>query len=334
MKVRKFLTLCTVCLLSFLLSVSCNSSPQAVSSDSLPPLVIGYSNWPGWLPWAIAEEEGLFKENGVQVKLQWYDNYLESLKALAAGKIDANCQTLNDTIAFAGDSVNGQVTVLVNDNSAGNDKIIVADEINSVEDLKGKTVAIEEGVVDDFLLSLGLQENGLSRQDIKLKNMGTEQAAAAFVARHSDGVGAFAPFWLDALKRPDAKELFSSKDFPGAIPDLLVVTQKLNRERPQEVQALVKTWFATLDFMAKNPEKAEAIMAKRGGVSVKDFQLFKKGTKIFTLPENLAAFQSGDNLKHLNFTAEKISEFLVDVGLLKQVPNLNQLFDDRYVKNL
>ena len=48
------------------------------------------------------------------------------MQSLAAGQLDANSQTLNDTISFAGDAVNGMVAVLVNDNSAGNDKVIVA----------------------------------------------------------------------------------------------------------------------------------------------------------------------------------------------------------------
>jgi NitT/TauT family transport system substrate-binding protein len=43
----------------------------------------------------------------------------------------------------------------------------------------------------------------------------TGQAAAAFVAGKVDAAAVFAPFTTQALKRPDSKELFSSKDFPG-----------------------------------------------------------------------------------------------------------------------
>jgi NitT/TauT family transport system substrate-binding protein len=82
------------------------------------------------------------------------------MQALAAGQLDGNSQTLNDTISFAGDAVNGMVAVLVNDNSAGNDKIIGAEGIDTVADLAGKTVALEEGVVGDFLLSLALEDAG------------------------------------------------------------------------------------------------------------------------------------------------------------------------------
>jgi len=65
---------------------------------------------------------------------------------------------LNDTISAVATG-SDQVIVLVNDNSTGNDKIIVKDGINSIVDLKGKKVAAEPGTVDHFLLLLGLKKS-------------------------------------------------------------------------------------------------------------------------------------------------------------------------------
>ncbi|NEP14163.1 MAG: ABC transporter substrate-binding protein [Symploca sp. SIO1A3] len=340
MKIRKLLPLCAVFVLSLVLAVSCNQTPDTQTSNSettasteaSAKVVMGYSNWPGWWPWAIAKEAGLFEENGVNVELKWFDGYLESMQALAAGQLDANCQTLNDTISFAADAVNGEVAVLVNDNSAGNDKIIVTEDINNLEDLKGKKVAVEEGVVDDFLLTLALEDKGISREEIEIENLETGAAAAAFASGKVDAVGAFPPHWLTALKRKGSKELVSSKQFPGAIPDLLVVTQKLIDEQPEQVQALVNTWFATLDFIEQNPEKADEIMAKRADISVEEFQQFKEGTKIFTIEENLEAFNPGDSMKHMPFAAEKMTKFMLDVGFIEKAPDLKKVLDDQFVK--
>ena len=334
MKRRSLLSLLTIFCVSLLLTVGCNStSPSTTNRDDSQQIVIGYSNWAGWWPWAIAEEEGLFAKNNANVRMQWFDGYLESMEAFAAGQLDGNCQTLNDTIAFAGDSVNGQVVVLVNDNSAGNDKIIVSEEINDIQDLRGKKVAVEEGVVDDFLLTIALEQNGMSRDDVEIVNLETGAAAAAFVAGKTDAVGAFPPFWLTALQREGSKELISSKEFPGAIPDLLVVSQKLIDEQPDQVQALVNTWFDILDFMAENPERADEIMAKRANVSIEELQLFKQGTKIFTIEENLEAFSSGDGIKHMPTAAKRMTLFMLDVGFIEQAPDLNNIFDDRFVRS-
>jgi len=325
---------------SLALTIGCSQTPNPSNStanpdtavDSGKTIVLGYSSWPGWWPWAIAEAEGLFTKNGLNVKLKWFDSYIASMEALAAGQLDGNCQTLNDTISFATDAVNGEVAVLVNDNSNGNDKIVVTAEINSVADLKGKKVAVEEGVVDDFLLALALEASGMSRDDVQIVGMDTGDAAAAFVAGQVDAVGAFPPFWAIALSREGSKELISSADFPGAIPDLLVVTQTLIDRNPDLVQGLVKTWFDILAFMATNPERAEAIMVQRANIEAEDFDQFKAGTKLFSIEDNLKAFSNGTTMEHMPFAAEKMADFMVEVGFIADRPTLDPILDDTFVQ--
>ncbi len=287
--------------------------------------------WPGWLPWQVAQEQKLFEANKVNVNLKWFDGYLDSINALTAGQLDANTQTLNDTISSVAAGAD-QVIVLVNDNSTGNDKIIAREGINTIADLKGKTIAVEEGTVDHYLLLLGLKKAGLTQADIKLQPLETGGAAAAFVAEQVDAVGVFAPFTNKALERAGSKELFSSKDFPGAIPDHLVVSRKLIKEHPQDVQNLVDTWFATLDYVKANQEKAYEIMAKRAGVTLDEYKRYASGTKIFSLQDNLKAFSAGNNITSLPYAAKEISKFLLEANLAKQTPELSQLFDDRFIK--
>ena len=342
MKQNKVFTLLFLFCSNLILIISCSQTPQTDSTtDDIndiriksndPPIVLGYSNWAGWWPWAIAEEKDLFSQNGANVELRWFDGYRASMEALAAGQLDGNCQTLNDTISFADSAVKGEVAVLVNDNSAGNDKIIVAEKIKTIQDLKGKKVAVEAGVVDDFLLTLALQENGMSRNDVEIVDLDTSAAATAFASGQTDAVGAFPPFWLTALKREGAKELISSKEFPGAIPDLLVVTQKLIEEQPDQVQALVHTWFDVLDYMAENPKESDAIMAKRADVTIEELQLFKEGTKIFTIEENLEAFREGNSIKNMPFAAQEMTQFMLNVGFIESTPDLTTILDDQFIR--
>lgn len=295
MRFRRMFAYFALFVASLLLVASCNQSPDTADAPDAggeegAPIVLGYSNWAGWWPWAIAEEEGLFAANGANV------------------------------------------VVLVNDNSAGNDKIIVAEEIETIQDLKGKKVALEEGLVDDFLLTLALEENDMSREDIEIVNLETGAAAAAFASGQVDAVGAFPPFWLTALEREGSKELLSSADYPGAIPDLLVVSQSLIDERPDQVQALVNTWFDIRTFMEENPERADEIMAARADVSVEEFQQFKEGTRFFTIDDNLEAFGEGEGMEHMPYAAERMSDFMLEVGLIDEEPKLTGLFDDRFVQ--
>jgi NitT/TauT family transport system substrate-binding protein len=84
------------------------------TAGSGEPLRLGYSAWPGWFPWAVAEQAGIFDEFGVDVELIYFSDYLSSLDALAAGQLDANSQTLNDTLVSVS-AGSDQRAVIVND---------------------------------------------------------------------------------------------------------------------------------------------------------------------------------------------------------------------------
>lgn len=334
---RSLIVTCLLFIVTLALTVSCGNLGGQISTQTdpgnptAPPVRLGFSAWPGWFPWQVAEEVGIFEANQAAVDLTWFDGYLESINTLNAGQIDANSQTLGDTVnSLAGGA--DQVIVLVNDNSTGNDQVIGAEGINSVADLKGKKVAAEEGTVDHFLLLKGLQEAGMTAADIEFVPLETGQAAAAFVAGQVDAVAVFAPFTTQALKRPNSKTLFSSKDFPGVISDHLVFSRQYVESHPEQVQAVVNAWFATLDHIQKNPTQAQEIMAKRAGVSLAEYQEYNDGTQIFTIADNLKAFQPGNDMASLSYSADQFGDFLVQVGLAQQKPDTSRLFDDRFVK--
>ncbi len=340
MKLRSLISSILLFVVAISFTVSCvnpatyiktTNEDEINATTSVDALRLGFSAWPGWFPWQVAQEKGVFKDKRASVSLKWFDGYLESISTLAAEQIDANSQTLGDTVSSVVGGAD-QVVVLVNDNSTGNDKIIVRDGINSIADLKGKKVAAEEGTVDHFLLLLGLEKAGMSAKDIQFVPLETGKAASAFVGGQVDAVAVFAPFTTQSLKRPKSKELFSSKDFPGAVSDHLVFTRKYVKESPEKIQAVIDAWFATLDYIQKNPEQANEIMARRAGVSVAEYEQYADGTKLFTIAENLKAFIPGNDMTSLAYSAERVGEFLVNVGLAKNEPDTSKLFDDRFIK--
>lgn len=314
--------------LTLVLAVSCGLGNRP--SDAVV-VRLGFSAWPGWFPWQVAQEKGIFQQHDVQVELQWFDSYTDSLNALKAEQLDANSQTLNDTIsAVAGGA--DQVVVLVNDNSTGNDQIIVRQGIDSLADLKGKRLAAEEGTVSHFFLYLALERAGLTPADITFVPLETGKAAAAFAAGQVDGVAVFAPFTTQALKRPGSKVLTSSKDFPGAISDHLVFTRRFVEQHPDQVQKVVDAWFDTIRYIQDHPDEALTIMAQRAGVSVAEYQQYAAGTRIFTAQENVAAFQPGQDLTSLPFATQKVSAFLVQMGFVQTQPDGSRLLDGRFVQ--
>jgi NitT/TauT family transport system substrate-binding protein len=332
---RRSLRLLTALAATALLAAACGSSGSSDGADGasedLPSLTIGYSAWPGWFPLAVAEEQGLFEEAGLDVKLEYFADYTASLDALVAGKVDVNAQTLNDTI-FAVASGAEQKIVVVNDNSTGNDAVICDESITSIADLKGKTIAAEAGVVDHFLLLQGLAKEGMTEKDVDFRGVKTDAAAAAFAGDQFDCAAVFAPFTVQALERPGSHVLFSSADFPGVIPDHLVATADA-AEDTEAMQKLVDAWYLTLDWIEEHHDDAVAIMAKKAAVSVDEYEEFADGTTIFSAAEALAAFEDRPNdTTSLEEMARRTNAFLVASGLAEKEADLTGLFEPAYTE--
>ena len=224
--------------------------------------------------------------------------------------------------------------MVVNDNSAGNDAIICDKSVgNTIQDLKGKTIAAEEGVVDHFLLLQGLASVGLTQDDVDFRGVLTDAAAGAFAGGQFDCVGVFAPFTLQALERPGSHVVFSSKDFPGTIPDHIVVASDARegppRRRPEAGRRLVQD--ARL-HLRRTRRRASTSWRRKADLSSADYEKLAEGTKIFTVDEALAAFQDGDTSTSLQYTARQINPFLVKSGLTQKKASLKGLFVPKFTQ--
>ena len=102
------------------------------ASSFARPLVVGYSDWPGWVAWEVAVEKQWFAEAGLEVEFEWFD-YAASMEAFAAGQLDAVTMTNGDTLV-TGSTGAQAVMILVGDYSNGNDMVVAAPGIQSVGD--------------------------------------------------------------------------------------------------------------------------------------------------------------------------------------------------------
>ncbi len=307
------------------------SSP-ATPSAADTPITIGYSDWPGWTCWDIAEQQGFFKKEGVSVKLVWFANYTDSLNAFAANQVDANCQTWGDTM---GPLAAGQAAkaVIVNDNSAGNDAMIAKAGINSVKDLKGKTVATELGTVDHFLMLKALEANGLKEDDVKYVNIKVQDCAAAMIAGKIDACVVWEPNKSQLLdKMKGTHVIFDSKSIPGLIPDLLVMQSKVIDARPGDVQKIVNAWYDTMAWWRAHPDEAVKIMAARTNSPVDFYKSFIMGTRIFDGPEAEAAMTKSDKVTSLYTSGQAVAEFLVAAKQVPKVPDYASAIDPTFTK--
>jgi NitT/TauT family transport system substrate-binding protein len=302
------------------------------TQSNAAPITIGYSDWPGWVAWDIADQQGFFKKRGANVKLVWFPVYTDSLNALAAGQVDANGQTWSDTMGPLSKGMDLKA-VLVNDNSFGNDAMIAQPGFKSVKDLRGKRVATELGTCDHFLMLKALEANGMTEKDVQFTPIAVQDCPAAMLSKRVDAAVVWEPSRTKILKDlKGSTSIFDSSDIPGLIPDLLVMKGSIVKERPQDVQNIVLAWYDAIDWWRANPDKAVAIMAKRTGTSVADYKDFIMGTRIFSAPESLAALAKSDKVTSLFVSGQANADFLMKAKQIDKAPDFEAAIDPQFVK--
>lgn len=294
---------------------------------------IGLSDWPGWVAWYVAEQKGFFKKHGADVKLVWFANYTDSISALSAGQVDANSQTWSDTMAPLAKGLPLKA-ILVNDNSAGNDAVMAGPGIKSFADLKGKKIALEEFSVSHFLLTLALKKNGMTLKDVNVVNLSAGDAAAAFLAGRVDAAVVWNP-WVNKIQSSGkGRALFTSRDVPGMIPDLLVAQEKAVKAKRKDFLGMIKAWYEAEAFIRANPDEAAKIMAKVVGMEAKEYAVFLPGTKFFDQKLNLQAFGPASDATSLLGVAPTISKFLLDNKLMEGKADFAKGLDSSLVKEV
>lgn len=292
------------------------------------PLQIGYSDWPGWVAWEIGIKKGWFKEAGVEVEFVWMD-YVKSMEAYAAGKLDAVCVTNGDALV-TGATGKPSTCILLNDYSNGNDMIVAKKGIASLKDLKGKTIALEEGFVEHLLLLKGLELNGMTEADIKIKNTPTNNTPQVFASGEVDAIGAWQPNSGQALKLvPGSTPVFTSKDVPGLIYDGLYCDRESIKTRKEDWIKVIKVWVKITEYMADedNLDDALAILSERVGVKPAEYEPLLKGTKILSTEEALKVWAKGDGLDSIYGSSKIVDAFNVKFEVYKKPEDIESYLD-------
>ena len=280
---------------------------------------IAWSVWTGWMPFKLMEVKGFLAkraaEKGLKVKLVEFPAYMDSVTAFAAGKLDACAMTAMEALQPAAAGVD-TVAIVVNDTSNGGDGVLVRG-INDLKGLKGKEILLAELSVSHYLLVRGLDSVGMKESDVKIKNTDGDEAGKAFVADPKvEAVTTWNPHLFQAVEGGKGKVIFSSKDIPGEIIDVLVVNNNALKESPALAWVLTEAWYDAMKAIDDPATREESIkiMADGAHATVDEFKKMLVGTDLRTDRGRAAAFLEADTTKA---TLEKIKKFSIDHGLVK-----------------
>jgi NitT/TauT family transport system substrate-binding protein len=291
-----------------------SATPQPAPPPKAPsaPLQIGYSDWPGFVALEVPAVKGWFKEAGLDIKLVWFE-YVPSLEAFQAGKLDAVGITNGDQLVIAA-SKTPSTMVLLTDYSNGNDMIVARPGIADVKALKGKKVGVEVGFVDHLLLLNALKSAGLKEADVKLVNVPTDQTPQALKSGSVDAIAAWQPSSGSALQEvAGSKAIHTSAEAPGLIYDGIATTPDSFVSRRDDWIAFTKVWYRTVDYITNPENRAEVlqIMSSRVGLTPQKYEPLLKGTFLLNGAGNVKHYSPGKDLFSVYFSDITTNEFNV-----------------------
>lgn len=313
-------------LITLLISVTLSLGGCSQEPEPIKKLFVGSNIWPGYEPGYIAETQGLFQSGAIEMRQ--FASATEVLRAFRNGAIQVAALTLDEALQLA-QSDDDIVVFLVADISDGADVILAKPGISSVPYLKGKTIAAEGSALGAFVISRALQHSGLSATDVNVLSMTVDESVIAYSENRVDAVVTFEPF-RSQLLRQGAEEIFTSKEIPNEIVDVLVTKRSLIDAREEVFYDLTQGWMAAIEMIQTQPELTHPILAKRLELDLAEVPGAFEGLVLPGTEQNRAML-SGSTAS-LRGVAEMLEQVLEEQELLTSKVNIEQLFDGRFVR--
>ncbi|CAI8724129.1 ABC transporter substrate-binding protein [Pseudomonas glycinae] len=201
--------------------------------------------------------EKAFADQGIKIQWSFFKGAGPVInEAFANGQVDL--AYLGDLAAIIGKS-NGLDTRLLSASARGVKQylgVVPGSGIKTLQDLKGKRVAIFRGTATQLSFDAALASVGLSEKDVKVINLDFNAAVAALAAKQIDA--SWGSSGLTALQAKGLAELpLNTKDLGGAgsVQSVLVGTGKFVDGHPEAVAKLLKAQQQAVEWLTQDSNK-------------------------------------------------------------------------------
>lgn len=265
----------------------------------------------------VALEKGWFEEEGLKISTRVYQNGMAEMDGFKAGEIDIGYLGIAPAlIKKINAEINITVVAAVNVNGSA---IIVGknSQINSLEDLAGKNIAIPGyGTVQHFLLLLALEKVGLSKENVSIiRGFGPSNMELMLSSGQIDGFIAWEPFCADAVTGDIGVYLVKSGELWRNHPCCVVAVRNNFLEKYRDIVfKILSIHVRATKWIQEHFEEAVEIAVKYTGFSEETIRLAL---------ENIA-FMYNPDLKGIRTYLEKLIE--------KKIVLVDESFDvDRFL---
>jgi NitT/TauT family transport system substrate-binding protein len=230
------------------------------------PIRVAHDNTSHAAPFYVAEKEGFYKDEGIQVDRR-VTQARGLIDALIGGTVDL-ISTRGDRVGvIAGRGIDVVALAIVRD---GNQNMMLVPIQNktakSVKDLVGKKIGAQQGTGTWFTWVEYLSRIGLSPKDFTVRNMKTDSLPAALAANELDGALTWEPFGSLIIDKGLGRMVMGPKDYEDVLgytsPVFLTTMAKYLKQNPDGVLRFLKAYVRSMKFIDTHHDETAKLMSK------------------------------------------------------------------------
>jgi NitT/TauT family transport system substrate-binding protein len=240
------------------------SQSALVLAAPLQDVKLGYLPVTGHAKFFVAKEEGLFKDEGLNVELFEFTNSADGISAVLAGRLDVGAFGTSAPLVHYGRGAELKVIGGI----MGEDAYLVtrpelADQIKGVTDLKGKKVGTVRLASGDAILRSELHKADIDwRKELTISELRNPPAVIQAVKNGQVDAGVV---WGPHDRRAEAEGLkivLSSSELQPGHPCCRVVIASDSAEDTEKWQSFLRALLKAQRFAEENPKATVAAIQK------------------------------------------------------------------------
>lgn len=200
------------------------------------------------IPIIIAQEQGFFEKEGVDVHIEHFKSAPDRESALQAGSIDG---AVSDMLSAAF-LTEGGFKVAMTSMTNGSYKLLAGQAMNGSTDLTGKSIALSTNTIIEYTTDKMVTELGLTPEDVK--KTAIPQIPVRLEMLQSGQIDAATlPEPLASVAVKAGASVLGSSNSLGINPGVLLFKADVIKSKSAEIAAFYRAYNSAVDYLQNTP---------------------------------------------------------------------------------
>lgn len=275
---------------------------------------------------SVAKQKGWFEEEfakvGAEVAWQEFQSGVPLLEGIVSDRVDFSF--IGDGTVVTGKSNNSPFTVISVTGVEGNQNSVIVkpdSPIESIADLKGKSIAVAKGSSAHIFLIKALDKFGLKESDVNLIQLQPDEANPAFQADRVDAWAIWDPMVTIETSADRARILESVSTLGFVAPALMIGRDKFLEDHPDLTAVYLKAYGIAADWVKDNIDEAAQILAEERNM---EFDLVKQ---LITNRE----FLNAPVTPEIEAAIQSTADILLEAGTITEKLDVSTTYDNQFL---